>query len=96
MQYLKPYREPRPVLGMDASSANLMRMALYQTYHHISVAGRLETEGRRFYAIAGFLSERRDKLASTRMIPQVQPGDLLVIGCSSSVSVRQENHWGLN
>ncbi len=79
VQYLKPYREPRPVLGMDASSANLMRMALYQTYHHISVAGRLETEGRRFYAIAGPLSERRDKLASTRMIPQVQPGDLLVV-----------------
>ena len=26
----------------------------------------------------------------------LQPGDLLVIGCSSSVSVRQENHWGLN
>lgn len=66
-------------VGLDACMANLMRPGLYGAYHHITVLGK---EGRPLdhrYDVTGSLCENNDKFAVDRMLPEIVPGDLLVI-----------------
>jgi len=66
-------------VGLDACMANLMRPAMYGAYHHITVLGK---EGRPLdhrYDVTGSLCENNDKFAIDRMLPEIEPGDLLVI-----------------
>lgn len=65
-------------LGLDACMANLMRPALYGSYHHITVPGR-EQAPRKVYDVTGSLCENNDKFAVDREIPDPSIGDLLVI-----------------
>ncbi len=66
-------------VGLDACAANLMRPAMYGSYHHISVMGK-EDEPHDFkYDVTGGLCENNDKFAIDRMLPKVEIGDLLVI-----------------
>lgn len=64
-------------LGVDASMHNLMRPGMYGAYHHITVLGK-EGSGR-IYDVVGALCENNDKFAIDRELPEVEPGDLLVI-----------------
>ncbi len=65
--------------GLDACMANLMRPALYGAYHHISVPAKLDAPSDTMYDVTGSLCENNDKFAIDRMLPQLQPGDLIVI-----------------
>jgi diaminopimelate decarboxylase len=65
--------------GLDASMANLMRPALYGSYHHISVLGRDENPSKFMYDVTGSLCENNDKFAINRVLPKMEPGDLVVI-----------------
>ncbi|MGI6229710.1 MAG: diaminopimelate decarboxylase [Tractidigestivibacter sp.] len=66
-------------LGVDACSSNLMRPAIYDAYHHVSVLGH-EGEPSTFrYNVVGRLCENSDQLAHDRMLPKVSIGDLLFI-----------------
>ena len=78
----------RTYVGLDACMSNLMRPALYGAYHHISVpkygpAGTTYTEKAEVPLmtcdVTGSLCENNDKFAIQRAIPEVQPGDLLVL-----------------
>lgn len=65
--------------GLDACMANLMRPALYGAYHHITVVGK-ERKARDFiYDVTGSLCENNDKFAIDRELPQLTPGDIVVI-----------------
>ena len=65
--------------GLDSCMANLMRPALYGAYHHITVLGK-EKEGCKYlYDVTGSLCENNDKFAINRLLPEVVPGDLVVI-----------------
>lgn len=64
--------------GLDACMANLMRPAMYGAYHHISVPGK-EDAPRQVYDVTGSLCENNDKFAIDRMLPELAPGDLVVI-----------------
>lgn len=66
-------------LGLDASAANLMRPAIYGAYHHITVVGRPDDEDGALWDVTGGLCENNDKFAVDRPLPQVAPGDLVVI-----------------
>jgi diaminopimelate decarboxylase len=66
-------------IGVDACAANLMRPAIYGSYHHITVAGKEEAECSYRYDIAGGLCENNDKFAIDRMLPKIDMGDLLII-----------------
>lgn len=66
-------------VGLDASMTNLMRPALYGAYHHISVLGKESAAATKTCDITGSLCENNDKFAVDRTIPDVVPGDFVVI-----------------
>jgi diaminopimelate decarboxylase len=66
-------------IGVDACAANLMRPAIYGSYHHITVAGKEDAPCDQKYDIAGGLCENNDKFAIDRMLPKIDVGDLLII-----------------
>ena len=65
--------------GLDSSMANLMRPALYGSYHHITVMGKEYEPLDQVYDVTGSLCENNDKFAINRHLPEMQPGDLVVI-----------------
>jgi diaminopimelate decarboxylase len=65
--------------GLDASMANLMRPGMYGAYHHITVAGKENDPSDRKYDVTGSLCENNDKFAIDRMLPELVPGDIVVI-----------------
>ena len=69
----------RKYVGLDASMQNLMRPALYNAYHHITVLGKEDMEPRMTYDVTGSLCENNDKFAINRRLPQIDEGDVIVI-----------------
>jgi len=65
--------------GLDSSMANLMRPALYGSYHHITVMGKEYEPQDQVYDVTGSLCENNDKFAINRHLPVMEPGDLVVI-----------------
>lgn len=66
-------------IGCDACAADLMRPAIYDAYHHITVMGKEDKPCDHKYDITGSLCENNDKFAKDRMLPEIERGDLLVI-----------------
>ena len=69
----------RKYIGLDACMSSLMRPALYDAYHHITVSGKELDEKSDVYDVVGSLCENNDKFAVQRELPQVADGDILVI-----------------
>lgn len=69
----------RHYIGVDACMANLMRPALYGSYHHITVLGKQDAPCDHIYDVVGSLCENNDKFAINRELPEIAVGDLLVI-----------------
>ena len=72
-------RKYKDYVGLDASMANLMRPAVYGAYHHISVPGKEDQPQDTVYDVTGSLCENNDKFAVDRKLPELTPGDLVVI-----------------
>jgi len=66
-------------IGLDACAADLLRPAMYGSYHHITVMGKENMRNDHEYDITGGLCENNDKFAIDRMLPKIDIGDLLVI-----------------
>ena len=66
-------------IGVDACAANLMRPAMYGSYHHITVLGKENAESTHVYDVVGGLCENNDKFAIDRKLPEIERGDLLFI-----------------
>lgn len=66
-------------IGLDACMADLMRPALYGSYHHITVLGKENAEPVKKYDVTGSLCENNDKFAIDRMLPETAIGDTVVI-----------------
>ena len=69
----------REYIGTDACSCDLMRPALYKSYHHITVAGKENQPHDCIYDVAGGLCENNDKFAIQRSLPKIDMGDVLII-----------------
>jgi len=65
--------------GLDASMVDLMRPGMYGAYHHITVAGKENEPEIEKYDVTGSLCENNDKFAIDRMLPELEPGDIVVI-----------------
>ena len=65
--------------GLDANMANLMRPGIYGAYHHITIAGKENEPHSVKYDVTGSLCENNDKFAIDRMLPELSPGDIVVI-----------------
>ncbi len=66
-------------IGLDACAVNLMRPAMYGSYHHITVMGKENEPCNHKYDITGSLCENNDKFAIDRMLPKIDIGDIVVI-----------------
>ena len=66
-------------IGVDACACDLMRPAMYGSYHHITVMGKETAPCDHKYDIVGSLCENNDKFAIDRVLPGIDRGDLLVI-----------------
>ena len=66
-------------IGLDACAANLMRPAMYGSYHHITVLGKENATLDHVYDVTGGLCENNDKFAIDRSLPAIDIGDLVVI-----------------
>lgn len=66
-------------IGVDACAVDLMRPAMYGSYHHITVLGKENFSHDYKYDVTGSLCENNDKFAIDRMLPKIDLGDYLVI-----------------
>lgn len=66
-------------IGVDACASNLMRPAMYGSYHHITVLGKENAKEDQVYDVTGSLCENNDKFAIDRKLPKIEMGDLLYI-----------------
>jgi diaminopimelate decarboxylase len=66
-------------VGLDACMADLMRPAIYGAYHHIEAVGKPADSKTVVCDVTGSLCENNDKFAIDRALPEVAPGDLVVI-----------------
>ena len=66
-------------IGLDACMANLMRPALYGSYHHLTVMGKESAPLDHVYDVTGSLCENNDKFAVDRNLPKIDMGDIVVI-----------------
>ena len=69
----------REYVGLDACAANLMRPAMYGSYHHITVLGKEDAILDHVYDVTGGLCENNDKFAIERSLPKIDVGDIVVI-----------------
>lgn len=66
-------------IGVDACAVNLMRPAMYGSYHHITVLGKEKEACEYKYDVTGSLCENNDKFAVDRLLPKIELGDYLFI-----------------
>lgn len=65
--------------GLNTCACDLMRPAMYGSYHHITVLGKEDAPCDHKYDVTGSLCENNDKFAVDRMLPKIDIGDYLVI-----------------
>ena len=73
---LTPYRK---FVGVDAGFNTLVRPAMYGSYHAVIVANKLDATEEEKYDVAGPICESGDLLATDRLLPQIEEGDLLAV-----------------
>ena len=66
-------------IGVDACAVNLMRPAMYGSYHHITVLGKENAPTDHVYDVVGGLCENNDKFCIDRPLPEIVDGDYLFI-----------------
>ena len=66
-------------VGLDACMSDLMRPALYDAYHHITVLGKENAPCTETYDVTGSLCENNDKFAIDRRLPPINVGDVLIM-----------------
>lgn len=66
------------VAVLDAAAAQFPS-AKFGAYHHVSVAGKTEKQGRAYYDIIGCTPETNCKFMKKRLLPQINAGDYCVM-----------------
>ncbi len=69
----------RKFIGVDAGFNTLLRPTMYDSYHHIVVANKMNEPETQTVDIAGNICESGDLFARDRKMPNVEEGDLLAI-----------------
>lgn len=69
----------RHYIGVDASAVNLLRPAMYGSYHHITNMDKQDEPRTEIVDVVGCLCENNDKFAKERELPLTEIGDTLVI-----------------
>ena len=70
---------PVKYVGIDAGMNTLLRPALYNAYHHIVNASRLNSRKTEIVNVCGQICENTDVIAKNRKLGYIKEGDLLAI-----------------
>lgn len=65
-------------IGIDAGMNTLIRPALYQAQHSITVDGKEDSQEKVLVNICGQICENTDILARDRLLPPLEEGDLII------------------
>jgi len=66
-------------VAVDAGFNLLIRPVLYDAYHRVVVANKMNREAEEVYTVVGPICESGDILAKDRKLPKVEKGDLIAI-----------------
>lgn len=77
--YVKEKEKSPDWISIDAGMNALIRPALYDSYHHIEAANKVEAEKTETVNVAGPLCESGDYLGKDRKLPPIERGDVLAI-----------------
>ncbi|WP_048086051.1 diaminopimelate decarboxylase [Archaeoglobus veneficus] len=66
-------------VAVDAGFNLLMRPAMYNAYHRVAIANKMDREEEEVYTIVGPICESGDVLAEDRKLPRVERGDIIAI-----------------
>ncbi|MGL6298045.1 MAG: diaminopimelate decarboxylase [Methanobacteriaceae archaeon] len=69
----------RKFIGADAGFNTLLRPAMYDSYHHIVVANKMNESEKESVDVAGNVCESGDLFARDRPLPEVEEGDIVAI-----------------
>ncbi len=69
----------RYIVGTDTGINHIIRPALYNAYHKIVVANRVDEKPSIVADVVGNLCESSDVIGSNRMLPRVSEGDILAV-----------------
>ncbi len=65
--------------GVDAGMNDLPRPAIYGAYHHITALNKPKSAGLKKTNVVGRLCEHNDQFAIDRLLPELEPGDVIAI-----------------
>lgn len=77
--YTKEREETPDWIAIDAGMNALIRPVLYDAYHHIVTANKMNEKASEVFNVAGPLCESGDYLGKERKLPSVERGDLLAV-----------------
>ncbi|KXB00049.1 hypothetical protein AKJ42_01860 [candidate division MSBL1 archaeon SCGC-AAA261C02] len=77
--YTKEREKTTDWVAIDAGMNALIRPVLYDAYHHILAANKMNEKTSETYNVAGPLCESGDYLGKERKLPKVERGDLLAV-----------------
>ncbi|PIR20903.1 MAG: diaminopimelate decarboxylase [Deltaproteobacteria bacterium CG11_big_fil_rev_8_21_14_0_20_47_16] len=80
-------------LGVDAGFNTLVRPTMYDAYHHIVAADKMDKPATEHYTICGPICETGDILGSKRSLPTCQEGDLLAICDAGAYGFAMASHY---
>ncbi len=69
----------RNFVAVDAGFNLLIRPAMYNAFHRVAVANKMDGKEEEVYTIVGPICESGDVLAKDRKLPKVEAGDLIAI-----------------
>ncbi len=66
-------------VGVDAGFNLLIRPAMYDSYHHVVVANKVDAQVSSLYTVVGPICETGDILAHDRELPHVEKNDVIAV-----------------
>ena len=82
-------------VGVDAGFNTLVRPAMYGSYHHIFVNGKIGENESEKYDIVGPICESGDFFAKDRSMPKIEEGDLLIIMTAGAYGYSMSSTYNL-
>lgn len=82
-------------VGVDAGFNTLVRPAMYGSYHHIFVNGKIGEKESEKYDIVGPICESGDVFAKDRLMPKIEEGSLLIIMTAGAYGYSMSSTYNL-
>ena len=82
-------------VGLATGMNSLIRPALYGAWHEIVNLSRLDQPGRHVYNVVGPICETGDILGLDRLLPECEPGDVMLIANTGAYGAAMASRYNL-